>query len=92
LKRALEAGEGTLSHAELLATRPHLFSDSMVFVSEATSVAHGTNDRLLERVMALPAYRERVLAYAPPLARHSPAAAGVFLGYDFHLGPQTARS
>jgi hypothetical protein len=41
----------------------------------------------LERVLRLPAYRERVLAYAPAIARHSPAAAGVFLGYDFHLGP-----
>jgi hypothetical protein len=42
----------------------------------------------LERVLPLSAYRERVLAYAPAIARHSPAAAGVFLGYDFHLGPQ----
>jgi hypothetical protein len=36
----------------------------------------------------MPAYRERVLAYAPAVARHSVRlAAGVFLGYDFHLGP-----
>jgi hypothetical protein len=87
LKRALEAGEGTLSHAELLATRPHLFSDSMVFVSEAHLSRMAQTIALLERVIALPAYRARVLAYAPALARHSPAAAGVFLGYDFHLGP-----
>jgi ATP-dependent DNA helicase DinG len=26
------------------------------------------------------------LAYAPAVARYSPCAAGVFLGYDFHLG------
>jgi hypothetical protein len=42
---------------------------------------------VLEKVVSLPAYRERVLAYAPSVARHSPGAAGVFLGYDFHLGP-----
>jgi hypothetical protein len=88
LKRALEADEGTLSHAELLATRPHLFSESMVFVSEAHLSRMAQTIALIERVIALPAYRERVLAYAPALARHSPAAAGVFLGYDFHLGPE----
>jgi hypothetical protein len=43
---------------------------------------------LLERVIALPAYRERVLAYAPALARHSPAAAGVFLGLRLSPRPE----
>ena len=86
LQRALENGNGTFSHAELLATRPHLFSDSMVFVSTAHLARMARIIALLERVVALPAYRERVLAYAPPLARHSPGAVGVYLGYDFHLG------
>ena len=40
----------------------------------------------VERVVALPAYREHVLAWAPSSARHRCAAPGVFLGYDFHLG------
>ncbi len=87
LKAALEHGEGSISHADLLATRPHLFSDSMVFVSEAHLLRMAKTVAALERVVALPAYRERVLAHAPPVARHSPGAAGVFLGYDFHLGP-----
>ncbi|EXI91014.1 MAG: hypothetical protein AW11_00355 [Candidatus Accumulibacter regalis] len=87
LKRALEEGQGSVSHAELLATRPHLFSDSVVFVSEAHLLRMAQTIAALERVLRLPAYRERVLAYAPAIARHSPAAAGVFLGYDFHLGP-----
>lgn len=87
LKQALEEGEGTLSHAEVLATRPHLFSNSVVFVSEANLARMARMIAVLERVVRLPAYRERVLAYAPPVARHSPGAAGVFLGYDFHLGP-----
>ena len=82
LQRALEKGNGTFSHAELLATRPHLFSDSMVFVSTEHLARMARIIALLERLVALPAYRERVLAYAPPLARHSPGAAGVFLGYD----------
>ena len=87
LKQALEEGQGTLSHGELLATRPHLFSDSVVFVSEAHLSRMVRIIAALEQVLLLPAYRQRVLAYAPPIARHSPAAAGVFLGYDFHLGP-----
>ena len=63
-------------HAEVMAGRPHLFSSSMAFVS----AEH------VERVVALPAYREHVLAWAPSSARHRCAAPGVFLGYDFHLG------
>jgi hypothetical protein len=40
----------------------------------------------VERVVAMPAYRDHVLAWAPESARHPCAAPGVFLGYDFHLG------
>ncbi len=87
LQQALEAGAGSMSHAQLLASRPHLFSDSMVFVSAAHLLRMAQTIAVLERVVALPAYRDRVLAYAPAVARHSPGAAGVFLGYDFHLGP-----
>lgn len=87
LKLALEEGRGSVSHAELLSTRPHLFSDSVVFVSEAHRLRMTQTIAALERVLLLPAYRQRVLAHAPSIARRSPAAAGVFLGYDFHLGP-----
>jgi len=42
--------------------------------------------RAVESVVRLPAYREDVLAYAPPIARHDPGEVrGVFLGYDFHV-------
>ena len=86
LRDALEAGVGSISHADLLASRPHLFSDTMVFVGEAHLQRMADTISAIERVIALPAYRDRVLAYAPSIARHSPKAAGVFLGYDFHLG------
>jgi hypothetical protein len=86
LKRALEDTAGRVSHAELLATRPHLFSDSMVFVSQAHLLRMAQVVSVVERVVALPAYRQTVLAYAPAVARYTPCAAGVFLGYDFHLG------
>ena len=39
----------------------------------------------LEAVVALPAYREAVLAYAPEIARRDPGARGVFAGLDFHV-------
>jgi hypothetical protein len=40
----------------------------------------------IERVVALPAYREHVSAWAPAIARREAKSPGVFLGYDFHLG------
>jgi hypothetical protein len=46
----------------------------------------------VERVVALPAYRAHVLAWAPESARHRCAAPGVFLGYDFHLGEAPGRN
>ena len=91
LRDALECGDSSLSHAEVRATRPHLFSDSVVFVSESHLERMAMTVAALERVSALPAYRERVLAHAPAIARHSPGAAGVFLGYDFHLGADGPR-
>jgi len=87
LQRELAAGDGGAANGEWLASRPHLFSDSMVFVSELHLARMARTIAAIERVVAQPAYRERVLAYAPAVAQHSPAAAGVFLGYDFHLGP-----
>jgi hypothetical protein len=40
----------------------------------------------VERVVALPAYREHVLGWAAEARAMPRAARGVFLGYDFHLG------
>ena len=88
LRHALEAGDGSVSHTDLLATRPHLFSDTMVFVSEAHLRSMAATILAIEQVIAMPAYRAHVLGHAPPIARHSPKSAGVFLGYDFHLGAE----
>jgi hypothetical protein len=78
-------------YGEVLESRPHLFSDSMVFVSGAHIGRMAHVVAAIERIAALPGYRQHVLAYAPAIAGHTPRAAGVFLGYDFHLdesGPQ----
>lgn len=84
---ALEAGSGNDEVAALIAERcPHLFSRQPVFVS------HQHADRIaeligaIESVIALPAWREAVLADAPEIARHDPGARSVFFGYDFHVG------
>ena len=85
LRHELEVGEG-VSYADMCHTRPHLFSDTLVFVGEVHLRRMADLIALIERVIALPAYRKRVFAHAPAIARHISSAAGVFLGYDFHLG------
>lgn len=90
LRQALE-GEGGVSHAELMAARPHLFSDTTVFVADAHLQFMADLIAAIERVVALAPWRERVFAHAPEIARYSPRAAGVFLGYDFHLGAEGPR-
>jgi len=66
--------------------RPTLFSDSAVFVGEHEISRMAEIIAAVEEAVALPAYQDRVLRYAPDTARHVPRARGVFLGYDFHLG------
>jgi hypothetical protein len=88
LKRALagEACEGANpAGANLLQTHPNLFSDTRVYVAQAHLDFMADLVRAVERVVSMPAWQERVLAYAPESARHVPKAAGAFLGYDFHL-------
>ena len=71
--------------------RPYLFAESAVFVTDACIQRQRDIIIAVESVIALPAYQERVLAYAPHSAKFIPKASGVFFGYDFHLsaeGPQ----
>ena len=80
------APDGERLSAMIAADRPHLFSGTSVFVS-GEQVRHMAQIvAAIERVVALPAWADHVLAYAPEVARYQPAARGVFLGYDFHLG------
>ena len=89
LRHALEEGVGNgsaVSYTDLLKTRPHLFSDTKVYVAEAHLQIMADLISVIQRISELPAWRERVLSYAPSIARHAPKAKGVFLGFDFHLG------
>ena len=73
--------------AEIVEGRPHMFADSMVFVGGRDVERMAAIVAAVERVVALPAYREQALAAGPAAARVESAARGVFFGYDFHLSP-----
>ena len=96
LRQALASGGGGgqgggISLAELLVGRPHLFSQTQVYVAQAHLDFMAELIAAIERVVATDAWCERVLGHAPAIARHRSAAAGVFLGYDFHLGADGPR-
>lgn len=90
-RAALEAELGRQSgglYRMIAEARPHLFSQSVLFVAEPHLRRMADIIAAVEKVTALPAYQERVLSWAPATARHFTPAAGAFLGYDFHLGEQ----
>lgn len=70
---------------EYFAERPHLFSGATVRIHADGMTRMREAIAAIEAVVALPAYRERALAWAPAIARHEPPNKGVFFGYDFHL-------
>jgi hypothetical protein len=88
LRRALETELGNRGLYDFVAERcPHVFAAMPVFVSAAQADTMAAVVSAVESVIALPSYREAVLAGAAPIARHSPGGAkGVFFGYDFHVG------
>ncbi len=87
LRRALELELGSPGLAQLVEERcPYVFAARPVFVTAAHTQKMAALIAAIESVVALPAYREAVLADAPEIARHDPGGAkGVFFGYDFHL-------
>lgn len=87
LRRALQVQLQQPDLFALIEARcPHLFAANPVFVSAAHRERMAEIVRTVTSVVALPAYRETVLASAPEIARHDPGGAlGVFFGYDFHV-------
>lgn len=88
LRQQLEA-DPTLAglYQRIQTSRPHLFSATAVFISSRQAQGIVELVRTVEAVVALPAYRDAVLARAPAIARPDFGPRGVFLGFDFHLGP-----
>src|SRR5690606_25579907 len=72
-------------------TRPHLFLDTVVFVSRPMADIIARTVETIEQVIALPAYQELALSRAPDIARREFGPRGVFMGYDFHIGAQGPR-
>ena len=65
---------------------PHMFAAHPIFITSAHRERMADIVRVVTEVVALPTYREAVLASAPEIARRDPGGAiGVFLGYDFHV-------
>ncbi|MFZ2405214.1 MAG: hypothetical protein WAW41_08765 [Methylobacter sp.] len=77
-----------LLYRMLVEERPHQFAESVVFVAESGMRRQRDIIAAIESVIAMPAYQQRVLAYAPGTAQFIPKAHGVFFGYDFHLSPK----
>jgi hypothetical protein len=91
LSAALSKHDSQIRSEDLQRSHPHLFSRAGVFVNAGTLAAMRAVIEAIERVVALPSYRELALSDAPEHARVECKALGAFLGYDFHLsdaGPQ----
>ena len=84
LHAALVAGAG-LDLAALAESHPSLFSQAAVNIAPATRQAMADIVAAIESVIALQAWQQRVLAWAPASAQRPVAARSVFFGYDFHL-------
>ncbi|HEY5763852.1 MAG TPA: hypothetical protein VIS73_11655 [Rhodocyclaceae bacterium] len=85
------AEDGGDAVAAMLAERPHLFADSLLFVADRHLEQMAALVAAVEAVVALPAYVERILGHSPDIARFEPRAKGVFLGFDFHEGADGPR-
>jgi hypothetical protein len=88
LRRELDGDAATRGlYDRLKQTHAYLFAHAPIFVSRA-NVA--TMERLVgavDAVVALPGYRDAVLARAPEIARFDPGPLGALMGFDFHVTP-----
>lgn len=86
LRRSMAAEIGDPALFEWVQGRlPSLFSARPVVLSQAQVQGMTQVISALESVVALPAYREEVLARSTLMARHPTRAKSVFMGYDFHV-------
>lgn len=77
-------GDTPLS-AAFIEERPHLFSNTPVFLSADEIGEMLRIVRAIEAAVALPAYRNAVLSWGPAIAGCDHGPLGAFMGYDFHL-------
>lgn len=86
LRHELERDPSLRGLASGIATsQPHLFSNSVVFLSQSTYQAIKDSISSIERVMQLPAYQALALKNSPAIAQTAFGPLGAFMGYDFHV-------
>lgn len=86
LRRSLDARLGEPdAYGRLRDTHPNLLADAPVFISREHIARMRAVVDAIERVVALPSFRDTVLDRAPDVARSATGPHGVFFGYDFHL-------
>ena len=85
LRARLDANLSREGGAGIVESHPHLYSEAPVFIEPEQAGAIQQIVAAVEAISAHPAYQQRVLAGAPPIAREAQAAAGVCMGFDFHL-------
>ncbi len=86
LRLELERDPSLQGLASGIATaQPHLFSNSVVFLSQTTYQAIKDAINAIEQVMQLPAYQALALENSPAIAQTSFGPLGAFMGYDFHV-------
>ena len=71
---------------QLLGSDSHLFADAPVFLQQCHIEEMQRLINAVENVARNAAYRDAVLANVPRSAQQNFGPAGVFFGYDFHLG------
>ena len=86
LRRTLETHLGKSgAYSRLLETHPHLLAESPVFISRDHVDQMTEVIKSIENLVALKAYQNLVLEWAPEISRKCHGPRGVFFGYDFHL-------
>lgn len=77
--------------ATFIRTRPHLFSNAPVFISESETLEMLRIVRAIEAATKLPGYQRAALSWAPEPAQRDFGTRGVFMGFDFHVAASGPR-
>lgn len=76
---------------DVLQTRPHLFADTVVFISERIRQQIEDTVAATQRVADLPGYQEQALARVDCSAQIDYGLKSACMGYDFHLNESGAQ-
>lgn len=69
----------------LFSERPHMFSDTAIYISESEFSKMKSIIDAIENVVAYQSFQQRALTLKSKIAHEDFGPKGVFMGYDFHL-------